>query len=285
MTADRLPYTWMGPAFGGPASRVVSLVPSLTHALFELGAGESVVGRTEYCVLPAGEVDGIPTLGGTKNPDVDAILGLAPDLVLANREENTRRRVERIAERAPVLLTDPRSPGEVPALWRVLGEVTGRGDAGEHLARGVEVELERAVAKAPPAPVFVYWIWRDPWMAAGHGTYISELLEASGWRNGLPPDRTRYPKVEPAEVNALGVQVMLFSSEPFDFALPRDLDAWPGSPVEDDGLWRLDDGLVAVPVDGRLLSWFPSLTAAGLRHARELRGRLLTHWIRGARDD
>jgi ABC-type Fe3+-hydroxamate transport system substrate-binding protein len=265
----------MGPAFEAPARRVVSLVPSLTHALFELGAGSAVVGRTEFCVRPAEGLASIEAIGGTKNPDVDRVRALAPELVLANREENTRRRVERIAERVPVLLTDPHSPSDVPPLWRVLGEVTGRGETGERLAREVEAELGRA-AESPSAaaPSFVYWIWRDPWMAAGHGTYISTMLEAAGWRNALPADCSSYPKVEPSEVDALVVQVMLFSSEPYAFSLPRDLDAFPGPAVEDGGLWRLPGGMLAAPVDGQLLSWYPSLTASGLRLARELRRRL-----------
>jgi iron complex transport system substrate-binding protein len=269
------PWTWMGPAFEAPARRVVSLVPSLTHALFELGAGSAVVGRTEFCVRPQAAVASVEAVGGTKNPDVDQVLVLAPELVVASREENTRHRVERIAERVPVLLTDPHSPSDVPPLWRVLGEATGRGEAGERLAREVEAELRHA-AESPPAaaPSFVYWIWRDPWMAAGHGTYISALLEGAGWRNALPADRSRYPKVEPSEVDALGVQVMLFSSEPYAFSLPRDLDAFAGPAVDEGGLWRLPGGVLAVPVDGQLLSWYPSLTAAGLRLAGELRRRL-----------
>jgi ABC-type hemin transport system substrate-binding protein len=235
------PSEWLGPPFRGPAGRLVSLVPSLTHAVFELGAGDAVVGR---------------------------VLALAPDAVLANREENTRRRVERIAVSMPVLVTDPRSPADIPALWRELGAVCGREAEGERLAREVEAEL--VPPRTEHRPRFVYWIWRDPWMAAGHGTYISELLVAAGWRNALPPDRTRYPKVDPDEIDDLAPEVMLFSSEPYEFELPRDLDAFPGFTDKNRGIWRLPGGPAALAVDGRLFSWYPSLTAAGLRTAREL---------------
>lgn len=273
MTLDpTMTSTWLGPPFRGPARRVVSLVPSLTHAVFELGAGGLLVGRTRYCVRPVEGVAAVEAVGGTKDPDVGRVLSLAPDVVLANREENTRRRVERLAERVPVLLTDPRSPRDVPALWRELGEVCGRVGAGEGLAREVEAELARARAAAPGRPVrHLYWVWRDPWIAAGHDTYISELLEAAGFRNAVPPGRGRYPKVDPAEVADLAVEAMLFPSEPFEFELPRDLDPFPGGAVLETGVWRLAGGAIALRVDGQLLSWYPSLTAEGLRSARRLR--------------
>lgn len=264
--------SWLGPAFEPPARRLVSLVPSLTHGVFELGAGEIVVGRTEYCIRPVARVAGVPVVGGTKNPDVAAVLALHPDLVLANREENTRRRVERIAEGAPVLLTDPRGPEAVPGLWRALGIVCGRPEAGERHAAEVESELERCRQEpSGAAPRFVYWIWRDPWMAAGPDTYISRLLETAGWRNAVPGGADRYPRLEPSSVHDLGVGVLLFSSEPYGFQLPRDLDAFPPPAHPLEGRWKLGSGAVAVEVDGQLFSWYPSLTAAGLRTARELR--------------
>jgi len=264
--------TWLGPPFRAPARRLVSLVPSLTHAVFELGAGSLLVGRTRYCVRPAEGVAAVEAVGGTKDPDVGRVLTLAPDLVLANREENTRRRVERIAERAPVLLTDPRSPRDVPALWRELGAVCERLEAGERLTAGVEAELARAFgAEARRAPRFVYWVWRDPWMAAGRDTYISQLLETVGFGNVAPEDRGRYPKVGPAEISALKAEVLLFPSEPYEFELPRDLEPFRGPVALAGGRWRLAGGITAVGVDGQLFSWYPSLTAEGLRTARRLR--------------
>ncbi len=267
--------TWLGPDFLGPARRLVSLVPSLTHAVFELGAGDAVVGRTDFCVRPADGVDAVEPVGGTKNPKVDRVLELAPDLVLANREENTRRRIERLAEHVPVMVTDPGGPRDVPALWRELGELVGRRGAADILSREVELELERCADAAPSAPpAFVYWIWKDPWMAAGRDTYISELLCAAGWRNAIPGERARYPKLEPADALALEPDALLFSSEPYDFELPRDLDVFGGAPAERAGDWFIGGSTAALAVDGQRLSWYPSLTAAGLRLARELRGRL-----------
>jgi iron complex transport system substrate-binding protein len=264
---------WLGPTFRGPARRLVSLVPSLTHAVFELGAGSLLVGRTEFCVRPAGGAGQVEAVGGTKNPDVARVIALRPDLVLANREENTRPRIERIAARVPVLLTDPGSPADVPGLWRELGAVCGCETEAERRALDVEEELgQSAGPPTVPPPRFVYWIWRDPWMAAGHDTYVSRLLTAAGWANALPSRWRRYPRVDPAAAIGWAGTTLLFASEPYCFRLPRDLDAFPGRTVEDGPRrWRLAGGMLALEVDGQVLSWYPSLTLEGLRAAAALR--------------
>jgi iron complex transport system substrate-binding protein len=264
---------WLGPSFRGPAERVVSLVPSLTHAVFDLGAGSIVVGRTEFCVRPADETERVAVVGGTKNPDVEKILALEPDIVLANREENTRPRVQRLAERVPVLLTDPGSPLDVPVLWLELGAVCGRAQEAERRARELEAEIGHIdAAPRSSSPRFVYWIWRDPWMAAGPDTYVSRLLTMGGWVNALPPRSDRYPRLDPAEAVSWANTTLLFASEPYPFQLPRDLDTFPGTAVEEEGVrWRLESGARALAVDGQMLSWYPSLTLRGLRTAARLR--------------
>jgi ABC-type Fe3+-hydroxamate transport system substrate-binding protein len=252
---------------------VVSLVPSLTEAVFDLGAGSTLVACTRYCTRPDEGVRHVESVGGTKDPDVDRVVGLAPDVVLASREENTRRRIEAIARRVPVLVTDPAGPHDVPALWRELGAVCGREALAEEKAREVEAELARVSSLARgDAPGFVYWIWREPWMAAGHDTYISELLGAAGWRNVLPAEHRRYPQIDPVQASELGARALLFSTEPYPFELPRDLAAFPGHARLENGVWRLAAGLTALAVDGALFSWYPSLTAEGLRRAVSLLG-------------
>ncbi len=226
-------------------------MPSLTDAAFMIGAGDRVVGRTEYCVRPRGEVERIETIGGTKNPDVARIRELRPDVILANKEENTKVRVAPLAVEFPVWLTDPRGPDDVPDLWRELGSITGTD--GDVLARECEDELAKSRAAAPPdGPEFLYYVWKDPWIVAGHGTYISALLESVGWRNALPPEMTRFPRLAPTDIAVRPCLVHLLSSEPYSFKL-EDAPAKP-----------------ARVVDGELLSWYPSLTVNGLRYARGL---------------
>jgi ABC-type Fe3+-hydroxamate transport system substrate-binding protein len=220
-----------------PPRRIVSLVPSDTYSLFALGCGERVVGRTRYCVEPAGAVDGIPTVGGTKDIDVEAVLALAPDLIIANQEENTRIALEALALRARILVSMPR---------RVA-------DGFAHLARlaralGVErepavVELIRrshALGTTPPPPphltAFVP-IWMDPLMTFNADTFGSDVLAHAGVANAFA-DRlrlyplaadlgkqaaadalgrdTRYPRVTADEIVARKPDVILVPDEPLE---------------------------------------------------------------------
>jgi ABC-type Fe3+-hydroxamate transport system substrate-binding protein len=213
------------PPLPGPPARIISLVPSLTEALFDLGLGERVVGVTDWCVHPVAGVAPLPKLGGTKDPDVTAVLALRPDLVIANHEENTRRTVERL-ERAgvPVWVTYPRTVREGAALLRALA---GLG-AGEAAIRTVVEPVEQAVAKAertlPARPVRVFCpIWRDPWMSVGADTYAQDLLTLSGCKNVFAERRERrYPIVTLDDVVAAAPEVVLLPDEPYAFG-PRDV--------------------------------------------------------------
>lgn len=274
---------WLGPAFRPPGRRLVSLVPSLTLAVFELGAGDRLVGRTRFCVEPRPAVERIPTVGGTKSVHPDDVLALEPDVVLANREENVRERVEVIARRVPVWLSDLRGPEDVPPVWRELGAICGMPADAERRARELETALPGAGAPAAgeegrgsPAggaagPGFVYWVWQDPWMAAGHDTYISRLLVAAGWRNVLPPGVPRYPRLGPRDAAALRPDAMLFPDEPYAFSLPVDLEAFGRSASADGRIWRVAGGPAALAVSGRTFGWYPTHTLHGLERARRLR--------------
>ncbi|MCB1153056.1 ABC transporter substrate-binding protein [bacterium] len=271
---------WLGPPRQGPARRIVSLVPSLTEAVFYLHAQDRLVARTEWCVRPRGEVEAWEAVGGTKNPDMARIAELQPDVILANREENLKKHIERLAETTPVWLTDPVGPEDVPALWEELGVITGETDAANRLARETADELEntKSAAASGPRPSFVYFVWKDPWMVAGHATYISNLLVAAGWANALAPEHTRFPKLDADEVLAIpDVDAYIYSSEPYNFELPRDLllpDAVAVSKVADDW-YAVQSGRLAAFVDAEPLSWYPSLTVEGLKNAARLRERLL----------
>jgi ABC-type hemin transport system substrate-binding protein len=212
-------------AFANPPERIVSLVPSLTEALFALGLGARVVGVTEWCVHPADRVAALPKVGGTKDASVEAIVALAPDLVIANHEENTRRVVEKLrAAGLAVWVTYPRTVREGAALLR---ELAALGATPEAIAAEVEpVEKAVACAEAEPvaAPTRVFCpIWRDPWMAVGRDTYIHSMLELCGGANVFAGhgDR-RYPIVSLDEVEAAAPEVILLPDEPYAFG-PRDV--------------------------------------------------------------
>jgi ABC-type hemin transport system substrate-binding protein len=253
------------PPLPGPPARIVSLVPSLTEALFDLGLGERVVGVTHWCVHPAAGVAGLPKVGGTKDTDVAAVLALRPDLVIANREENTRRTVERL-ERAGVRVwvTYPRTVREGAALLRALA---GLG-AGEEAVRAVVEPVEAAVAEAertrPIRPVRVFCpVWRDPWMSVGADTYAHDLLTLSGGANVFAERRERrYPIVALDEVAAARPEVILLPDEPYAFG-PRDVAELRALPVP------------AAPhrihcIDGTWVSWYGARIRPALATLRRL---------------
>ena len=235
----------------GAPLRIVSLVPSLTEALFELGLGPRVVGVTDWCVHPAAAVADLPKVGGTKNPSLARVQELRPDLVIANREENRERDVERLrAAGLRVWVTYPRTVAEGLAMIHDLGEVTGAREGARTLLDTLEPLYARARTRAAarrPVSVF-YPIWRQPWMTIGADTYVHDLLATCGGVNVFG-DRTRYPTVTLDEVAARRPEVILLPDEPFRFrrAHLADFEPYPAVPAVRGGRIHL--------VDGKPFSW------------------------------
>jgi ABC-type Fe3+-hydroxamate transport system substrate-binding protein len=197
--------------------RIVSLCPSTTESLVALGLGGSLAGVTRYCVHPREALEGIPRVGGTKDPDHAAIAALAPDLVLCNAEESRQADIATLAARHRVDVSHPTRVADVPPLLRHLGALTGSEPAAEGWARRVE---ERLSAARPAARTvrFVYLIWKGPWMAAAAGTYISDLVETFGGSNVFPRERGPWPRTDEEELAALAPELVVLPDEPFRFA-------------------------------------------------------------------
>ncbi len=232
--------------------RIVSLVPSLTEALFALGLGDRVVGVTEWCVYPAEALTTRPRVGGTKNPSVRRILELRPDLVIANREENRRRVVERLeAAGVSVWVTYPRSVADGARLLRELASLGASGDAIAEHVEPVEEAVAAAQAALPATPVRVFCpIWKTPWMSVGCDTYAHDLLALCGGVNVFADrDERRYPIVSEGDIVAAAPEVVLLPDEPYSFG-PRDAAE----------LAQLDLPAAAARrihlIDGTLVSWY-----------------------------
>ncbi|MFF7158942.1 helical backbone metal receptor [Streptomyces sp. NPDC008139] len=226
--------------------RVVSLVPSLTEAVAAT-APELLVGATDWCTHPA-DLD-VVRIGGTKNPDVPAVVALAPDLVIANEEEN--RAPDLAALRAAgvrVLVTDVRTlPQAFGELHRML--VDG---CGVPRPRWLD-EAEAAWRGIPAAPAVtataVVPIWRRPWMVLGRDTFAGDLLARLGVRNAYAGHAERYPAVPVEELRTVGADLVVLPDEPYRFTADDGPESFPGLP--------------AALVSGRHLTWYgPSLTEA-----------------------
>jgi len=248
-------------------TRIVSLVPSLSEAVHALGLGDRLVGVTEYCVHPAGAFAGLAKVGGTKDADVAAIAALAPDLVIANEEENTARVVRQLAERdLDVWVTYPRTVREGAEL---LAEIADLG--ADDTARAAHVTpCLAAVAKAEARlaanpgkdatarPSVFCPIWRGPWMTIADGTYIHDMIELCGGRNlfgGADADAIRgradrrYPLVDLEAVVALDPDVILLPDEPYAF------DETDAAELLATDCAAARTGRVHL-IDGTLVSWY-----------------------------
>jgi ABC-type Fe3+-hydroxamate transport system substrate-binding protein len=235
--------------FTTPPRRVISLVPSITETLFELGAGDDVVGITDFCIFPPNLT--LPRLGGTKNPRVEEIRALAPDLVYMNLEENLRRHGDAIETFARVFVTEPKSVDDVAALLEQLGAIHHRRERAAELVHAL-----RAERAALPQREFSFTcpIWKDPWMWCGGDTYVSRLVESAGGKNVLG-DRTRYPQIAIEDVLSLRPDIVFLPDEPYLFT-HADAEAMRGMRV-------------IGPFPGHLFTWHGSRTIEGLRFLRD----------------
>lgn len=247
---------------GAPARRIVSLIPSITEILFSLGVGEQIVGVTKFCTEPAAAVRGKPKVGGPKNPRREAILGLMPDLVIANVEENHQADVDALrAAGVPVFVTYPRTVREGIQLIRDLGALVGKTSSADAIgAMGEEAlaAIEQRTDGRERVRVFCP-IWRRPYMTINADTYMDSMLWTCGGENIFRNSPDRYPTVDLAEMARLRPDVVLLPDEPFPF-----------------GQKHLEDfrGMADVPailtgrlhfVDGKVLSWYGPRIAESLR--------------------
>ncbi|HVE63446.1 MAG TPA: helical backbone metal receptor [Mycobacteriales bacterium] len=231
--------------------RIVSIVPSLTETVASSGGAERLVAVTDWCTHPAEVVGGITRIGGTKNPDVAAIVALKPDLVIANEEEN--RSADLDALRAAGLAVWVTAPDTVSAAVTSLGRllaVCGLADGGRSWYR--DVVAAWPVDEAPAARRrAVTFIWRRPWMVLGRSTFAGDLLSRLGLDNVYGAHAHRYPAVDVAEVRQRGVDLIVLPDEPYSFSTTDGPEAFVG--------WEVPVALVS----GRHLTWYgPSLAEA-----------------------
>jgi ABC-type Fe3+-hydroxamate transport system substrate-binding protein len=241
--------------------RVVSLVPSLTEWLVVAGVGERLVGVTDWCLEPADALAGLPRVRGTKNPDLAAIRRLEPDLVVANAEENRKLDVQRLeAALTAVFVTMPTTVAGAVAELRDLAAAVGDLPG----AAALDAEAVAAVAdsyhRRPGRRVrYACAVWRDPWMWLGRRTYAADLLGLAGGEPVLDDPASRYPRLDPGALAALGPEVVLLPSEPYEFAAAdaEEVAATFGGP-------RVE------LVDGRALTWYGPRVPAALASFRQL---------------
>lgn len=240
-----------------PPRRIVSLVPSQTELLYDLGLEAETVGITKFCVHPEHWFRSKTRVGGTKTVSHDKVAALQPDLILANKEENVQEQIEALKDIAPVWVSDIHTLDDALVMIRTIGALTFREDKAEAIAGRIAKDFE-ALQRPATAPEALYMIWRNPWMSAGRDTFIHDLLQRAGLRNACK-DLTRYPVLSQEEIIARAPSLVLLSSEPYPFKEQhvKELNAWlPAAKI--------------LLVDGELFSWYGSRLLHSAAYLRQL---------------
>ncbi|MCB0397879.1 MAG: ABC transporter substrate-binding protein [Flavobacteriales bacterium] len=245
--------------------RIVSLVPSQSELLWDLGLAGKLAGITKFCIHPEEMFRTIPRVGGTKTLKLDAIRSLRPDLVLANKEENERMQIEELRESCPVWTSDISDLGDSLEMIREVGMMTKTMDAAYDLMG----KIGDAFSVIGPLPLgkkrrAAYVIWNDPIMLAAPGSFIDDMMTRCGFINVCPTGQGRYPSVTTEGLRALRPELILLSSEPFPFK-EKHLPEWQERFPE----------IKSVLVDGELFSWYGSRLLHSPEYFKGLRAMLL----------
>lgn len=240
--------------------KIISLVPSQTEFLFDLGLDQEIIGVTRYCIHPQGKVSGKATIGGTKNFDVRKITSLNPDLVLANKEENIREGINALAENLPVWVSDINNLQQALEMMSAVGEITGRQGQAKEIISTIQGEFS-ALPFFPSLKV-VYMIWRKPYMVAAGGTFIDFVLTSCGLVN-LMGTLSRYPVVSAEELQKLNPDLVFLSSEPYPFVDKHIAE-----------FRQLCPSANVLLVDGEMFSWYGSRLRYSVEYFRNLERKL-----------
>lgn len=231
-----------------PPKRVISLVPSQTELLFDLGLDSEIVGVTKFCIYPVEKVKACKQIGGTKKVNLELIRSLKPDIIIGNKEENTKEDIEALRQDFPVWMSDVGTLDEAMEMITQMGALFDRQPESayiNHLIQTGFTDLRELASRYVIDKRVAYLIWKDPYLFAGQDTFINDVLAAAGFRNviSLP----RYPELTISELRVFAPEVLFLSSEPYPFREKHQAE-----------LQRLlpDTGILLV--DGEMFSWYGS---------------------------
>jgi ABC-type Fe3+-hydroxamate transport system substrate-binding protein len=241
--------------------RIISLVPSQTELLYDLGLTDEVIGITKFCIYPKEWFQTKTKVGGTKQLKINIIQQLQPDLIIANKEENTKEQIEELEKHFPVWISDVNNIEDAYKMIEQIGLMTGK----QQPANKIIFQAKKGFAKLPAQdsrPRTAYLIWQNPYMTVGGDTFIHSILEAAGFQN-MYADKNRYPEITIEELRATNCQLLLLSSEPFPFKQKHIA-----------GLQALLPQTKIVLADGEMFSWYGSRMLQAPDYFTNLRNQL-----------
>ncbi len=247
-----------------PPQRIVSLVPSQTELLFDLGLEKQIAGITRFCIHPADKVDSITKIGGTKRFDIEKIKALKPDLIIGNKEENYREGIEELKQHFPVWMSDIYTLEDAYSMMNEVAHITDRSNVGARLVEKIREEFNNLQSFGGIRAA--YFIWRKPYMVAANNTFIHHLLKSLGIINVFE-DKARYPEISIESIAELKPDFIFLSSEPYSFTEKHFEEFQSFSPTSK-----------VVLVDGEMFSWYGSRLQYAPAYFEKLRSELTRYF-------
>jgi ABC-type Fe3+-hydroxamate transport system substrate-binding protein len=229
----------------GIPKRIISLVPSQTELLYDLGLNNEVVGITKFCIRPDSWFKSKVKVGGTKSLHTATIKMMAPDLILANKEENTKEQIDELAKDYPVWVSDINTLDDACNMIREIGKITEHTNKATAIVNKINENFLQFIPFKKTERT-CYLIWRDPYMTIGGDTFINHLLNRAGFKN-IFDDQQRYPEITIRQLADQNCQLLLLSSEPFPFKEKHVQELQQQLPFTKIAL-----------VDGEMFSWYGS---------------------------
>ncbi|MFL5765559.1 MAG: ABC transporter substrate-binding protein [Bacteroidia bacterium] len=239
--------------------RIISLVPSQTELLYDLGLRDEVVGITKFCIHPEEWFRTKTRVGGTKKINFEKIHALQPDLIIGNKEENEREQIEELMKHYNVWMSDIYTLKDALGMIACMGPLLGKNEEATNLKLEIESRFHRFRQQATDSqqPKTAYFIWSNPYMVAGTGTFINEMLNICGFRNVF--ETARYPEVTAEQIREADPELILLSSEPYPF---RDKHIA--------GFKVICPDAKVIIVDGEMFSWYGSRLLRAPEYFRQL---------------
>ncbi|MFN8321088.1 MAG: helical backbone metal receptor [Chitinophagales bacterium] len=245
-----------------PPKRIVSLVPSQTEFLFDIGLNQEITGITRFCIHPIDKVKTKTIIGGTKQLHLEKIFELQPELIIGNKEENEQTQIEELQKHFPVWMSDIRTIEDACGMMREVSRIVNHETTGEQLTNTITKGFDELVNKNFVFPTAAYLIWRKPYMIAGSDTFINELMSYLGVEN-IFGHRSRYPEITMEELSMMKPQFIFLSSEPYRFT-KQHIDEFKSI---------CPDSKVLL-VDGEMFSWYGSRLKLTVNYLHELRKKM-----------
>ncbi len=244
--------------------RIISLVPSQTELLFELGLGVEVIGITKFCIHPKDTCKIKNKIGGTKNLNIQLIKNLNPDLIIGNKEENEEKQIKELIQYYPVWMSDITNYHQALEMISEVGEIVNKKKSADKIVVNIKKEFSILTTQneALGNIKVAYFIWKDPYMVAASNTFIDDMLKMSGWTNAFA-HKQRYPEIERNELSEINPDVIFLSSEPYPFSekhISIFKEICPTTKI-----WI---------VDGELFSWYGSRLIHSAKYFKSLQEKL-----------